>query len=117
MLNRIYVFSVFSPGSIQIFHSSIRLLGVLFLSKSKNFRFSIHIKAVVAVSVETLVFIVIGRSCSEGCGFDSHCRPGSFLRFNFRPIMYGAVGSLGIESVFDTTTSVHFLLVPLDSIV
>ena len=47
-----------------------------------------------AVSVEALVFIVIGRSCSEGCGFDSHCRPGSFPRFNSRPIMYGAVGSL-----------------------
>ena len=40
-----------------------------------------------AVSVEALVFIVIGRSCSEGCGFDSHCRPSSFLRFNSRPIM------------------------------
>ena len=52
------------------------------------------LQAVVAVSVEALVFIVIGRSCSEGCGFDSHCRPGSFLRFNYRPIMYGAVGSL-----------------------
>ena len=34
------------------------------------------------------------RSCSEDCGFDSHCRPGSFLRFNSRPIMYGAVRSL-----------------------
>ena len=50
--------------------------------------------AIVAVSVEALVFIVIGRSCSEGCGFDSHCRSASFLRFNSRPIMYGAVGSL-----------------------
>ena len=49
---------------------------------------------VVVVSVEALVFIVIGRSCSEGCGFDSHCRPGSFLRFNSWPITYGAVGSL-----------------------
>ena len=29
------------------------------------------IQAVVAVSVEALVFIVIGRSCSEGCGFHS----------------------------------------------
>ena len=28
------------------------------------------------------------------CGLDSHCRSGSFLRFNSRPIMYGAVGSL-----------------------
>ena len=49
---------------------------------------------VVIVWVEALVFIVIGRSCSEGYGFDFHCRPGSFLRFNSRPIMYGAVGSL-----------------------
>ena len=47
-----------------------------------------------AVSVEALVFIVIGRSRSKGCGFDSHCRLGSFLRFHSRPIMYGAVGSL-----------------------
>ena len=39
------------------------------------------------ISVEALVFIVIGRSCSEGYGFDSHCRAGSFLRFNSRPIM------------------------------
>ena len=52
------------------------------------------VQAVVAVLVEALVFIVIGRSCSEGCGFDSHCQPSSFLRFNSRPIMYGAVGSL-----------------------
>ena len=51
-------------------------------------------KAIVAVSVEALVFIIIGRSCSEGCGFDFHCRPGSFLIFNSRPIMYCAVGSL-----------------------
>ena len=51
-----------------------------------------------AVSVQALVFIVIGRSCSEGCGgFDSHCRPSSFLRFNSRPIMYGAVGSLALS--------------------
>ena len=47
----------------------------------------------VAVSVEALVSIVIGRSCPEGCEFESHCRPGSFLRFNSRPIMYDAVGS------------------------
>ena len=40
-----------------------------------------HRLAVMAVSVEALV-IVIDRSCSEGCGFDSRCRPGSFLRFN-----------------------------------
>ena len=46
------------------------------------------------VSVEALVFVVVGRSCSEGCGFDSHCQSGSFLRFNSRPILYGALGSL-----------------------
>ena len=44
-------------------------------------------EAAVTVSVEALVSIVIGRSCLEGCGFDSHYRPGSFLRFNSRPIM------------------------------
>ena len=43
--------------------------------------------AAVAVSVETLVSIVIGCSYLEGCGFDSHYRPCSFLRFNFRPIV------------------------------
>ena len=31
------------------------------------------------ISVEALVFIVIGRSCSEGRGFDPHYRPSSFL--------------------------------------
>ena len=46
------------------------------------------------VSVEALVVIVIGSNCSEGCGFDSHCLPGSLLRFNYWPIMYGAIGSL-----------------------
>ena len=40
-----------------------------------------HYWAAVAVSVEVLVFIVIGRSCSKGCGFVSHCRPGSFHRY------------------------------------
>ena len=30
------------------------------------------VRDVVAVSVEALVFIVIGRSCSEGWEFDSH---------------------------------------------
>ena len=47
-----------------------------------------------AVSVEALVVIIIDRSCSECCGYDFHCRPGSFLRFNSRPIMYRTVGSL-----------------------
>ena len=56
------------------------------------------------VSVEALDFIVIGRSCSEGCGFESHCRPGSFLRFNYRPIMYGAVGSLVSSGVLGLST-------------
>ena len=75
--------------------------------------------AVVAVSVEALVFIVIGRSCSEGCGFVSHCRPGSFLRFiNYRPTINVRCGWFtGIELVLDPTTWVHFLPVPLDSIV
>ena len=35
-----------------------------------------------AVSVEALVFIIIGRRCLKGCEFDSHYRQGSFLRFN-----------------------------------
>ena len=48
----------------------------------------------VAISVEAPAFIVIGRSCLEGCGFNSHCRPGSFLRLNSRSVMYNAVGSL-----------------------
>ena len=43
--------------------------------------------AALAVSLEALVIIVIGRSCSECCGFDSLCRLGSFLRFYYRPMM------------------------------
>ena len=56
--------------------------------------------AMVAISVEAQVFMVIGCSCSKSCGFDSHCLPGSFQRFNFRPIMYVAVGSLVSSGVF-----------------
>ena len=54
----------------------------------------VAVSVVVAISVEALVFIVIGSICSEGCEFDFHYRPGSFLRLYSRPIMYGAVGSL-----------------------
>ena len=50
----------------------------------------------VAVSVEAPAFIVI---CLKGCGFDSHCRPGSFLRFNSRTVIYGAVSSLASSEV------------------
>ena len=63
-----------------------------------------------AVSIEALVFIVIGHSCSEGCEFDFHCRPGSFLRFNSRPIMYGTVGSLALSGVLVPSTWVKFPL-------
>ena len=77
----------------------------------------ICIQADVVVSVEALVFIVIGRSCSEGCGFDSHYRPGSFLRFNYRPIMYGAVGSLVSSRVLSPSTWVKFPLEHLNLIV
>ena len=47
----------------------------------------------------------------------SHCRPGSFLRFNSRPIMYGAVGSLVLSGVLGSSTWVKFPLEPLDLIV
>ena len=53
-----------------------------------------------AVSVEALVFIVIGHSCSNGCGFDSYYRPGSFLRFNSLPIIsspYCATWNKGVQ--------------------
>ena len=53
-----------------------------------------------AFLVEALVLIVIGRSCSESCWFDSHNRPGSFLRFNYRPIMlspYYATWNKGVR--------------------
>ena len=66
------------------------------------------------VSVEVLVYIVIGRSCSEGCGFDSHHRPGSLLRFNSRPIMYVAVGSSVSIRLLGPSTWVKFPLEPLD---
>ena len=39
-----------------------------------------NITTAVAVSVEVLVFIVIDRSSSKGCGFYSHYRSGSFHR-------------------------------------
>ena len=51
-----------------------------------------------AVSVEAAV---IGRSCSEGCGFDSRCRLGSFLRLNSRPVMYVTVDSLAWSEILD----------------
>ena len=70
-----------------------------------------------AVSVEALVFIVIGRRFSEGCGFDFHCRPGSFLRFNSRPIVHGGVGSFLSSGVLGRSTWVIFPLEPLDLIV
>ena len=41
----------------------------------------------VAVSVEVLVFIVIGRSRSDDYVFDFNYRSGSYLRLSFRPIM------------------------------
>ena len=59
----------------------------------------VHLNAV-AVLVEALDFIVIGRSCSEGCRFDSHYRPSGFLRFNSRPIMsspYCATSNKGVR--------------------
>ena len=66
--------------------------------------------AEVAVSVGALDFIVIGRSCSEGCAFESHSRPGNFLRFNARPIIYDAVGSFVSSRVLDPSTWVKFPL-------
>ena len=74
-------------------------------------------KAVVTISVEGLVVIVVCRRCSEVCGFDSHCRSGSFLRFNSRPVMYGAVDSLVSSGVLGPSTWVKFPLEPLDLIV
>ena len=70
-----------------------------------------------AVSLEALVFIVIGRSYSEGCGFDSHCRPGVFFIFTSWPIMYGAVGAVVSSGVLGPSTWVKFPLEPLNLIV
>ena len=61
-----------------------------------------------AVSVEAPAFIVIGRSCLEGCEFDSHCRPYSQLRFNARPVMYGTVGSLASSEILVPSTWTQF---------
>ena len=61
--------------------------------------------------------IVIGSSCLEGCGFDCHCRPDSFLRFNSPPVMYGTVGSLASYGVLGPSIWVQFPLEPLDLIV
>ena len=71
----------------------------------------------VAVSVEGLTFIIIGHSWLEGCGFDSHYRPGSFLRFNSLAIMYSTVGSLASSGSIGPLTWVKLLLEPLDLMV
>ena len=76
-----------------------------------------YIQVTVAVLVEAPAFVVIGHSCLEGCGFDSHCRPGSFLRLKSRPVMYGAVGSLASSRILGLSSWVEFPLEPLDSIV
>ena len=64
--------------------------------------------------VEPTAFTVIGRSCLEGYWFDSHCPPGIFLRFNYRPIMFGTVGSLVSSGVFGPSTWVQFSFETLD---
>ena len=76
--------------------------------------FLISLFSVMAISVEALDFIVIGRSCSEGFRFDSHYRVESFLRFNSQPIIYGAVGSFVLSWSLNRQP---VLPVPLDSIV
>ena len=48
---------------------------------------------------------------------NSHCRPGSFLRFNSWPIMYDMVGSLVSSGVLGPSTWVNFPLEPFDFIV
>ena len=70
------------------------------------------------VSVEELVFIVTGRSCSEGCGFDSHYRLGSFLRFKSRPMMSSpyiatwirGAASVELETVADSWDFSYLLI-------
>ena len=74
-------------------------------------------RVTVAVSVEVPAFVVIGRSCLEGCWFDLHCRPGSFLRFNYRPVMYGTVGSLTSNEILGPSIWAQVQLEPLDLIV
>ena len=82
----IFYVSIMSPLSLLFTRVGKSRLSQSFLTG--------QMQAVVAISVEALVCIVIGRSCSKGCGFDSHYRLGSFLIFNSRPIMYGAVDSM-----------------------
>ena len=43
----------------------------------------LHFQCQIFLIQVTVAFIVISRSCLEGCGFDSHCRLGSILRFKF----------------------------------
>ena len=74
-------------------------------------------QVIVTVSVEALAFIVIGRSCLEGCLFDSHCRPGSFLRFNYRPVMYRASSLMASSVILGPSIWVKFPLEPLNLIV
>ena len=52
-------------------------------STTTSRRYSDNVSAAVAVSIEALVFIVIGGSCSEGCEFDSHYRPSKISEIEF----------------------------------
>ena len=42
------------------------------------------------------------------------CRPGSFLRFNSRPVIYGTIGSLASNGVVGPSIWLQFTLEPLD---
>ena len=75
-----------------------------------------YLQVTVAVSVEKQAVIAIGRSYLEGCGFDFHCRPGNFLRFNSGPVMYVVVGSLAPSGILGPSTWVQFPLEPFNLI-
>ena len=70
-----------------------------------------------AVSLDASAFIVISRNCLGGCGFNSHCHPGSFLIFNSVSVMYSAVGLLSLSCFLDLSTWVQFALELHDLIV
>ena len=102
----------------KLFETNVCKIGIWFFDLENGVRWNLRVQQVtMAILVEALAIIVIGRSYLQGCGFDSHCRPGSFLRINSWPVMYGAVGSLASSGVLSPSIWVQFPLEPLDLIV
>ena len=69
--------STVHPGARPTIQSVVRLPSDKNVSSNRP---STTSTTAVTISVDALVFIIIGRSCSKVCQFHSHYRPGSFHR-------------------------------------